>query len=82
MLKMLRMNHRLTRNLQISRPGIRVGSIAASQQLLRSSADHQSPRLPETFLCASTLLRLLHSACQGTRKTGILRCQQVFNCLS
>jgi len=32
---------------------------------------------PETFLCASTLLRLLHSACRGTRETGILSRQQV-----
>jgi hypothetical protein len=79
MLKMLRMNHRLTCNLQISRTGIGVGSIAlhVSQRWRPRGSSIDHGRLPETFLCASALLRLLHSTCPGTRETGILGRQQV-----
>jgi hypothetical protein len=73
--KMLRMNHRLTCNLQISRTGVRVGSIAAPAGACRDQAPTNIR--PETFLCDSTLLRLLYSACRGTRETGILSRQQV-----
>jgi hypothetical protein len=85
MLKVLRMNHRLTCDLQISRTSIGVGSIALQVRLPCTSvsagarADQASTtgRLLEIFLCASTLLRLLHSTCPGTRETGILGRQQV-----
>jgi len=58
-------------HLQIGRMGVRVGSFAAQTGVCRDQA------LPETFLCASTPLQRLHSACRGPRETGILSCQQV-----
>jgi hypothetical protein len=72
---MLRMNHQLTCNSQISRTGVRVGSIAAQAGTCRSSV--AAVRRLETFLCARTLLRRLHSPCRDTRETGILGRKQV-----
>jgi len=85
MLKMLRTNHRLTCSLQISRTGIRVGSIAlhVSSALAPARIKHRPPVVGlKLFYAPARCCAYFIPHARARAKRAFLAANKLFNCLS